>query len=225
MRRAFPRRGAALAWKHSESTTVHQEVAPPHASDRGTGQGDVDAPLEACVVQGAVARSARRELQAHLQGAAALGTANPDLVRWEAAFSAWQGGQRPPEPSGEYPAAWRHPGNAIAAGSGLVDFWYLDDGTVVAHPSLAVRFLEAFDRNSAQVGATRNREKTTVSLLCTQAEADLHAADWQLTQLRALADVSVAPDSLVALGAETTSGEMVAKQFREKTKVAGSMLR
>eukprot|EP00973_Karenia_brevis_P044921 6220379-Karenia_brevis.AAC.1 len=44
---ALPRRGASLAWKHQFPTQVQQKGADAYASNRGTGQGDVDAPLEA----------------------------------------------------------------------------------------------------------------------------------------------------------------------------------
>ena len=58
----FPKRGAALAWKHAEAAKIHMDCAREHLCNRGTGQGDVEAPMEASLVQGAVAREARREL-------------------------------------------------------------------------------------------------------------------------------------------------------------------
>ena len=62
-----PHRGAALAWKHAEPVKVHVEGAAPHPSNRGAGQGDVDAPMEASMTQGAIARDARMDLYAHLR--------------------------------------------------------------------------------------------------------------------------------------------------------------
>ena len=42
---ALPLRGAALAWKHEKPTKVRRQGAVPFEANRGTGQGDVDAPL------------------------------------------------------------------------------------------------------------------------------------------------------------------------------------
>eukprot|EP00973_Karenia_brevis_P069851 9711698-Karenia_brevis.AAC.1 len=39
----LPRRGAALAWEHAQSTEIQRTDASPYPSNRGTGQGDVDA--------------------------------------------------------------------------------------------------------------------------------------------------------------------------------------
>eukprot|EP00973_Karenia_brevis_P049378 6850133-Karenia_brevis.AAC.1 len=60
----LPRRGAAVAWKHQQPAAILQPGVTPHPMTRGTGQGDVDAPVEASLVQGRVARKARSEVHA-----------------------------------------------------------------------------------------------------------------------------------------------------------------
>ena len=77
----FPKRGASLAWKHAEPTLVHLDGHQSHKCDRGTAQGDVDAPMEASLVQGAVARAARRELYEEMRRASANSGADPELPR------------------------------------------------------------------------------------------------------------------------------------------------
>ena len=56
----LPWRGSATARKHTRPVRVNRAGGDAFLSDRGTGQGDVDAPMEASLVQGLVAREARK---------------------------------------------------------------------------------------------------------------------------------------------------------------------
>ena len=217
----LPKRGASLAWKHAEPAKVHLDGALPHLCDRGTGQGDVDAPMEASLVQGSVAREARQEIYAGMRqgsdGSDDDAAMRQAIVDFEARIASWDadpGEQR-----------WAHPGNAIAGQTKLVDVWYLDDGIGFAHPRLAVPFLLAFDKHSALKGAKRNRSKTRVSLLVTREVAEQYAEEWQLRELERLADVVYEPASEITLGAETASADAAVRQFREKTRIVKTMLR
>ncbi len=58
----LPWRGAAMARKHQHPTRIHRFEGAPFLSDRGTSQGDVDAPMEASLVQGRIDREARTEV-------------------------------------------------------------------------------------------------------------------------------------------------------------------
>eukprot|EP00973_Karenia_brevis_P018405 2523118-Karenia_brevis.AAC.1 len=55
---------------------------------------------------------------------------------------------------------WMHPGNQIPQGTGLFDVWLLHGGSIVLHPVLDVPCLEAFDRQSGEIGAKSRRMKT-----------------------------------------------------------------
>lgn len=77
---------------------------------------------------------------------------SPSVEEWERHVRSWDGR--------ESERRWQHPANRIADGSGLLDMWYFDDGTILAIPELAVPFLEAFDKQSSFVGSERNRCKT-----------------------------------------------------------------
>ena len=88
---AFPKRGAALAWKHTEATLMHRMGATPYRSDRGTDQGDVDAPLEASLAQGGIARKTRGDVYQHLVSDA--GALQPsqcdDVTSWRHDVARW----------------------------------------------------------------------------------------------------------------------------------------
>ena len=227
---AFPRRGAALARKHAEATAVHRGGAPHYAANRGTGQGDVDATMEASLVQGRVAKKARQDIYEQMRASSGVLTpeeqADVDSFCRDAEDYSAQSSDPQQSVAGRSEARQMpHPGNRIVIGTRVFDVWYLDDGTIVLNPVLAVPFLEAFDRRSVEVGAERNRQKTKVSMLLPETEAAEHSERWQLERLRDLADVSFEPQSLETLGAETASTSAIVRHFREKTRVADTMLK
>ena len=105
-------------------TSIVEGDASPAARE---ATEDVDAPMEASLVQGAVSRAARRELYAEMRHAIAGGGADAELhdalIEFEARAAAQEvapGEQR-----------WARPANAIGAHSKLLDMWYLDDGVGV----------------------------------------------------------------------------------------------
>ena len=217
-----------MAWKHAQPTRVHRESAEPFLSDRGTGQGDVDAPMEASMVQGSVARGARRETYAQVCAAEEARCASSEiascLTEWERQVRDWECRDDSMDTADESPQMrWQHPANRIARDGHLMDVWYLDDGTIVAHPLLGVAFLEAFDRQSQRPGSERNRTKTKAAFLL-PAKVDI-APEWRVDRLKELADVTIGPSQLEALGAETVSGEAVVRQFKDKTRIVDTMVR
>ena len=46
-----------------------------------------------------------------------------------------------------------------------MDVWYLDDGTIVTTPELAVAYLKAYDHVTEKQGGKRNPVKTVTTLL------------------------------------------------------------
>ena len=44
----------------------------------------------------------------------------------------------------------------------LADFWYMDDGDILCHPSLVPSYLREFDETNVKVRAERNPQKTEV---------------------------------------------------------------
>ena len=198
---ALPRRAASTAVKHTASTKVQRTAAEPFEANRGTGQGDVDAPIEACLVQGTVARNARKEV---LQGLVTAGNTNADMTAWLEAVERWEGTDTEVKNvRREDGSRATHPGDAIPTGSLMLDGWYLDDGRIWMHPALARNFLSCFDRCTAATGGRRNRGKTKIVFYMPQDEAQRHAQEWHLRELEELGEVSYLPEQVTTLGAET----------------------
>ena len=119
-----------MAWKHAQPIRVHRQGAEAFESNRGTGQGDADAPFEASIVQGGVSRGARRclyrEIRATLATAGPLVSSEVDieairkLDAWEKDAMEWEGVVRSAGAASNQPERWKHPGNRIAEGSRLV---------------------------------------------------------------------------------------------------------
>jgi len=223
---ATPWRAGLAAWKYAKPTRVQQLGAEPHLSDRGTGQGDVDAPTEASLVQGAIARDTRRAV--HEQqvvegyGSDAL---RRDVTHWCNDWDAWTA--KPSEERARRDDAnvrHGHKGDAIIQDGHLLDVWYLDDGDSIMHPAMALQYLKAFDASSSSRGAKRNLEKTKVTMLMQREDAMPMSTDWHLQELQELATIEWEPDSSITLGAETVTEDAMALQFQEKTQVVQSML-
>ena len=82
----------------------------------------------------------------------------------------------------------RTPRHALQDCGGLADFWYLDDGDTLRHPTLVITKVAALDAANAIVGADRHRQKTDV-IYCVP---DLDNADteWRVADVRNLATVA-----------------------------------
>ena len=224
---ALPRRAAIEAWKHAEpARAIQGDGAQAHLSDTGTGQGDVDAPMEASLVQGAIARDSRRRVHEHQAETSAEDDLKRSIGAWAQEWDAWDA--RPATERAQRDADGArhgHMGDNVVPGGHLLDVWYLDDGDVLLDAALAVPFLEAFDASSAQRGVSRNREKTKAVLYMSPDEAEPHSGDWGLSQLGKLASVEWKPDSNITLGCEIGSAEAMASQLCDKTRVVQGMLR
>eukprot|EP00973_Karenia_brevis_P002171 293267-Karenia_brevis.AAC.1 len=214
-------------WKHAAPTKVRQEGVEPHLTDRGTGQGDVDAPLEACLVQGSIARDTRRAVHGEqLRHVATDANLRSEIQQWLQRWDDWVA--RPVADRAqrdEHDVRHCHAGNDVVKDGCLLDQWYLDDGLAFMHPQLAVSFLRAFDAQSGSRGAERNLEKTKVTMLMSQSEAESSCQAWQLDELQHLATIEWEPESSITLGSETGSAPAMVSQFLEKTKVVQGMLR
>lgn len=82
------------------------------------------------------------------------------LGKWKVEFEEWEQVERPLGGRAASAARdvtagtrggeqrWDHPGNRLLDGCGLPDAWYLDDGIIVAHPGLAVPFVQALDQKT-----------------------------------------------------------------------------
>ena len=115
------------------------------------------------------------------------------------------------------------PANATQQGGGVVDVWYLDDGTIYLLPELAAPYLQAYDRVTAAQGGKRNFSKTVVTLYATEEQVRENADRWDLERLGTLCALQ-APTALgkslgVALGGVQTR----AADFRTKASIAQKM--
>eukprot|EP00973_Karenia_brevis_P058978 8212126-Karenia_brevis.AAC.1 len=135
-----PALAASTAWKHRLSSEIEQPGMANSTKDRGAEQGDAAAPLEAGVTQGTIARKSRAEVHM-LQKAGTLpwrppvGVSVSDMVNEfdarHAAIAMWEA-EAPKSRAAPAPDGSRrtHPGHAVQLGGGIVDAWYLDDGTI-----------------------------------------------------------------------------------------------
>ena len=128
--------------------------------------------------------------------------------------------------SGEgFSAGWGgvDPGVEVQMGGGVFDVWYLDDGDILTHPALALRYLKAFDEHNKGVGAARNRKKTELVYYCTQEELDTAPASWCLDELKEEAVIMRADDGPLTLGVVTGSIGTIREQISRKAKVVAAM--
>ena len=141
------------------------------ANDRGAEQGDVDGPLECAVTLGRVATATKEEIH-EAQNNGDVGWINAansgDRSEFEADWMArktrrelWEAtAPADRERVFQHVGGGVDPGTDVQLGGGIFDVWYLDDGDILTHPALALRYLRAFDKHNGDVGATRNRKKT-----------------------------------------------------------------
>ena len=155
----FPWRAVVANWKHAAPTKVREEGGGSHLSDRGTGQIDVEAPMEACLVQGSIARQARRSVhEAQLQQASTGQDVRDEMRKWLKRWDDWEALPADEQIRRDDAGARQcHKGDEVVEGR-LMDQWYLDDGLAFMHPQMAVGFLRAFDSSSNVKGAERNLE-------------------------------------------------------------------
>ena len=191
----LPWRGSCVGCKHRTPMRTHMKSGDTHKINRGTGQGDVDAPFEASLVQGRIAREARQKIYDCMKAAQAEGTGEhsrstvKEIDELNKDCQAWSRQARATSVR-HHDNGIRicHPGDRLISDSKMMDIWYLDDGTVLVHPALAVPFLEAFDKCSASYGAKRNRDKPRYHSSCQSQKAaviDKHGAwtNWRNYQL------------------------------------------
>ena len=207
-----PELGPAVAWKHRQTSYVEQPGVTPQVKNRGAEQGDTFAPAETGVTLAALGRRARKELHAKqvtgelprvfsASKADARGEAERHFREVEAREQSWKN-QTPLERHMPCAAGVRraHPGNEIQLGGGVVDVWYLDDGTVVLAPELVVPYLKAYDASTALQGGKRNVTKTIVTLYASAEETNANQNLWQLSRLREVCTVTAPTDAGKSLG-------------------------
>ena len=83
-----------------------------------------------------------------------------------------------------------HPLNKIQTGGGIVDVWYLDDGTVVTVPQLVLPWLQAYDRVSEIQGGKRNLQKTIVTLYAPVEAIAAKRSEWKLEELSQICTIA-----------------------------------
>ena len=228
-----PHVAASTAWKHLSPSQVEQPDVADAVKDRGAEQGDAAAPLEAGATQAGIARRTRASVHTsqkqgllpwcsssdvHLQEAVAEYDATMvEVSAWQATTPVARSAARD---DGSLPC---HPGNRIQRSGGIVDVWYLDDGTVVIDPRLLVPYLRAFDAASDENRASRNFTKSNVIIYATEDVVEANAALWQIEELSGLAKVCRPEDRLLSLGAALGGAQARIDHFNEKTRVLKSM--
>ena len=196
----LPLLAPTTAWKHSIPSEVEQPDVQPQYKNRGAEQGDSLGPIEASAVIAKGAREARNEVH-QLQ---AVGT-----LPWFADSEA-----TPAPDDQESPSAHRrakvaehearaphqklllaeplkhvHPDHEVRKAGGMVDVWYLDDGTIMLHPIFVCPYLRAFDSLKARTGGRRNLAKTKVTVYAKEDVIASKSAEWDLDGVRNLANL------------------------------------
>ena len=229
----LPHHAAVASWKHSQQSFVEQDGVEAVPKDRGAEQGDVDGPLEASLVLGQIAATARQtvhsaqrsgDFQWAVDGADAKERARAaydDHMMRAAAWQAATPAQR--QVGGPGGTLQPSPDNEVQQGGGLADFWYLDDGDIICDPLLVLPHLKAFDQANAPAGAQRNLIKTEVVLLASEEEIARNSTAWNLEQVRALATVKSATDPGITLGVATGELQVCKDQLLQKVEVNRSM--
>eukprot|EP00973_Karenia_brevis_P001265 172883-Karenia_brevis.AAC.1 len=167
-----PSLAASTAWKHKAGSEIEQSGLANYTKDRGAEQGDAAGPLEAGATQATIARKSRAALHSE-QRTGVLPWLPPPGIQEDRLAAEFDERKMASQQWDSQPPATRvtadqegnrrsHPGHEIQSGGGLVDVWYLDDGTIVCDPMLVVPFLNQFDVHSGRAGASRNRAKTYV---------------------------------------------------------------
>ena len=228
-----PSLAASTAWKHAAASEVEQPDLVNATKNLGAEQGDAAAPLEAGATQAGIARRSRLALHgqqrrgslpwcassAEVRNAADLehDATTADVATWGSTAPI---ARSAPRNDGSLPC---HPGNRIQMAGGVVDVWFLDDGTVVCDPLLVVPYLLAFDDASGEKKASRNLSKSNVIIYAPQEVIDANADAWRLSETRSLAKVCGPEGNLLTLGAALGGVASRVEHFRRKTTVAQAM--
>ena len=225
-----PELGPVVAWKHRRVSYVEQPGTPPQVKDRGAEQGDTFGPAETGVALAALGRKTRRAVHAK-QVTGELPWATPDGAQATAHFREVEARvlerdrKQPIERAALNEAGSRetHPANAIQQGGGIVDVWFLDDGTAYMMPDLAAPYLGAYDRVTAAQGGKRNFSKTVVTLYATDEQVRENAARWDLEHLKTLCVVQAPTAPGKSLGVALGGVQARAADFRTKASIAQKM--
>ena len=230
-----PLLGGWVSWKHAQPSFVEQAEVAPTPKDRGAEQGDTFGPAETGVALGDLGRQTRHEVHARqmsaelpwagVRGAAADPEAAQQAFRArELASAAWSA-SAPLERHRRDGQDGRptHPGNEVQLSGGLVDLWYLDDGTIILTPGLVGAYLRAYDRVTAQQGGKRNLGKTLVTIYATDHDWSAQGPSWGLDALADLCTVCRPSDPGCTLGVALGGPGARAEQLRKKTQVVQLM--
>ena len=225
-REMLPRHAAVAAWKHASASFVEQKGVEPVEKNRGAEQGDVDGPLECSMAMAQVARDARTSV-AELQRSGALPWVTESGISSDTArddFDARSARARVFETESTPDASVRiDPRHEVQVGGGVADFWYLDDGDILCHPSLVLSYIDAFDVANEKIGAVRNRSKTEVLYYATPETLGRNTVQWQVEQVRTKATVQLAAEGTNTLGVATGPAHFVTAQLETKTAVVKAM--
>ncbi len=231
----LPRRAASTTWKHLAGAKIHQPDVAPHTMSHGTGQGDVDAAVEASLVQGRVAREARGHVHAEQRAgrlpwiceAEKVCQAESDFDDRLRRSAAWRA-KSPSARRNAGPDGGRlmNPRNEIQAHGGIVDSFYLDDGTIICAPQLVVPYMTRFQHvDKHEAGSELNQDKSRVRLFATASEFEESKEVWQVDRMRALAAMDEPDASTVTLGAEVGNEADMNSQMEQKSRVVDQMAR
>ena len=230
----LPNHAAAAAWKHAAPSFARQPDVPPTLKNRGAEQGDVDAPAEASLALGRVARNAKAQVHRQQRDGDLPWCQLPDQTE-EAAISDFDqrairqadwcavapSKRRDPDSGGKV----TQPADEIQAGGGIADFWYMDDENALMDPSLVSYYLNALDPINEAIGASRNMDKSIVTYYATPEEMQRNWTAWRLDDVSQHATIKSASGEVpVTLGVGTGSLEARAEQFHRRTDVVAKML-
>jgi hypothetical protein len=222
----LPDRSSSIAWKQSHESRVVSSEGAKAVKTRGAEQGDVDGPLEASLVLGGVACRARQSTHELQCGGVLPWPAGADAAEAEegvrataVAASTW----RTSSSGVERDDRFSHPLDAVAAGGGIADVWYIDDGTVVCDPALGFQYLTQFDRSSRETGCSRHLGKSLAILYASDAEIATNRVQWCLDDLAHIATITKPDDDIICLGAPIGSLSWKLRYLAEKCKVVAAM--
>lgn len=229
----LPKHFPVACWKHAEVSGVEQSNVEALSKDRGAEQGDVDGPLECSLTLGVVARTARgrvhalqreRQLPWCSHGAAAEAEAAADFDLRNQHLDTWEGTSPPLRREAEgSKSILPSPADEVQRHGGIADFWYMDDGDALCHPSLVRQYLQLYDEETAKAGGQRNKTKTEVVFYASEECLNEHAAEWHLEEVRQLATVSLADAPGLTLGIATGSLAGIETQLQTKVDVVCAM--
>lgn len=113
-----------------------------------------------------------------------------------------------------------HPCNDTQLAGGVTQVSYLDDGWTFLRADLVVPWLEAFDRQVAKTGGSRDRKTTKVVYYVSDQDLQSHRDEGRIDALEELATVCKPDTPVLSLGGMLGGKQAVLDLFSEKTKVA-----